>query len=95
MSSGLSASNPTIVSAFRSLLLHEALFAVLILVDPGSGLESPTGCPATAGLFGRAAERDVLDGPGARRQASFEDRVSGCCGFSTACFRSSPRCRSG
>ncbi len=31
MSSGLSPNNPTIVSAFRSLLLHEALIAVVIL----------------------------------------------------------------
>ena len=31
MSSGLSTNNPTIVSAFRSLLGHQALIAVVIL----------------------------------------------------------------
>ena len=93
MSSGLSATNPRIVNAFRSLLLHEALFAALILVILALAWNL-----LRAAQLRRACLGDAQGGISTVREAPARRLLR--IGFwllwiQTVWFRSSHRCRSG
>ena len=88
MNSGVNISDPTVVAAFKTALLHQGLAALLIFALIGLvWLSLRAFLPATAGPS--APGSLTADRPGGRCCAS----ASACCGYSTASCRRSRRWR--
>jgi hypothetical protein len=96
MNSGVNVNDPTVVSAFKSALLHQGIIALLIFGVLGlAWLTVRAWLPAAAQLGGAGSEARAAPAQAGRPGASCCGSGSACCGSSTGSCRPSRRWRSG